>query len=168
LPSQNLEAAFSQLVKDQEHLIGKVCRIYAYSATDREDLYQEIVLQLWKSYPKFRGESKISTWVYRVGINTAISGIRKKRVFISSYEPAQLSSIAEETSSSQNDQLEELYRAIEHLNAVEKAIVMLYLEEKTYEEMEEVMGISNATLRVKMNRIREKLRQLTKTTSHGA
>lgn len=96
-----------------------------------------------------------------MAINTAISGLRKKRDFIQSYEPADLPSHHQD-SLYEEDQLKELYRAIEELNDIDKAIVMLYLEDKDYNEMEEIMGISSGTLRVKMNRVKEKLRQLTK------
>ena len=148
------------MAKENNLLILKVCRIYA-NGVDREDLYQEIVLQLWHGYPKFKGQSKLSTWLYRVGINTAISGLRKQRSFIQSYEPNDLPSTHHDTRYDE-DQLNELYHAIEKLNGIDKALVMLYLEDKSYEEMEEIMGISSGTLRVKMNRVKEKLRQLTK------
>ncbi|MDQ6608533.1 MAG: RNA polymerase sigma factor [Bacteroidota bacterium] len=156
------EIVFERDIKEHKLLIYKVCRIYAYCTADREDLYQEIVLQLWNSYQKFRGEAKFSTWLYRVAINTAITGIRRQKKFIRSYEPSQLPVLADEKDENEQEQLNELYTAIEQLNQIEKAIVMLYLEDRSYEEMEEILGISNGTLRVKMNRIKEKLRQLTK------
>lgn len=155
---------FERLIKDNERLIYKVCRVYAYTRSDRDDLYQEIVLQLWHAWPRFRAEAKFSTWLYRVAINTAITGLRRQKKFIDSCDPAQLP-LHQVEERNEDDQLKELYRAIEQLNQIDKAIVMLYLEEKTYEEMEEIMGISNSTLRVKMARIKEKLRQLTKKTA---
>jgi RNA polymerase sigma-70 factor, ECF subfamily len=124
-------------------------------------LYQEIVVQLWYGYKTFRGEAKLSTWVYRVAINTAISCLRKKKDFIKSYQPNDLPSIQHDVPY-EEEQLNELYRAIAKLNDIDKAIVMLYLDDKNYDEMEEILGISAGTLRVKMNRIKEKLRQLTK------
>jgi RNA polymerase sigma factor (sigma-70 family) len=157
----SLEIEFEALIKQYELLIYKVCRIYAYTQSDRDDLYQEIVLQLWNAYPSFQGRSKFSTWLYRVAINTAISGLRRQKDFIDSYEPSALPMHAEEAPYEEG-QVKELYRAIGQLNEIDKALVMLYLEDKTYEEMEEIMGISSGTLRVKMNRVKEKLRQLTK------
>lgn len=155
---------FEQLVKDNELLIRKVCSMYAYTQTNREDLFQEIVIQLWKAFPRFRGESKLSTWLYRVAINTSISGLRKKKDFIHSYEPAALpAGVADTSDTAAEEQLQQLYRAIGQLSEIEKAIVMLYLEERSYQEMEEVLGISQGNLRVKMNRIKNKLRGLTKT-----
>lgn len=136
--------------------------MYAYTAADREDLFQEIVIQLWNAYPKFRGESKFSTWLYRVALNTAITGLRKKKNFIESREPAQLPEGITDENTGREDELLQLHQAIGQLNQVEKAIVVLYMEDKSYEEMEEIMGMSQGNLRVKMNRIKEKLRQLTK------
>jgi len=162
LQKQKAENQFEQDIKANELLIYKVCRMYAYTNADREDLFQEIVIQLWNAYSKFRGESKFSTWLYRVALNTAISGLRKKKDFIESREPAQLPERTSEENAGQEEELLQLYTAIEQLNQVEKAIVMLYMEDRPYEEMEEILGMSQGNLRVKMNRIKEKLRQLTK------
>jgi RNA polymerase sigma factor (sigma-70 family) len=162
LQKQETEKQFEAHIKLNELLIYKVCRIYAYSTADREDLFQEIVIQLWKAYPKFKGESKFSTWLYRVALNTAITGLRKKKHFIESREPAQLPEQVNEEDRGREEELGQLYKAIDQLNQVEKAIVMLYMEDRTYEEMEEILGINQGNLRVKMNRIKDKLRQLTK------
>jgi RNA polymerase sigma-70 factor, ECF subfamily len=145
-------------------MLYKVCRVYAYSDADRQDLFQEIVIQLWKAYPKFKGDSKISTWLYRVALNTAISGLRKKKNLVTSFEPTAIPEPAGvyDQEHSGEERLQQMYQAIDQLNAVEKAIVMLYMEDRTYLEMEEILGLSQGNLRVKMNRIKEKLRQLTK------
>ena len=136
--------------------------MYTYTEADRQDLFQDIVIQLWNAFPKFKGEAKFSTWLYRVAINTAITGLRRKRDFIQSYEHAALpANTSDDTSTDIEEQLQEMYTAIEQLNEIEKAIVMLYLEDKTYEEMEEILGINQGNLRVKMNRVKDKLRNLT-------
>ncbi len=164
MKAKELEAQFEKQIKEHQLLIYKVCRIYAYNDVDRQDLYQEIIIQLWKAYQTFRAESKFSTWLYRVSLNTAISGLRKKKHLIQSYEPYNLPIELGDTDydKQQDENLKELYIAIEKLNETEKAIVMLYLENKTYEEMEDVLGINQGNLRVKMNRIKDKLRNLTK------
>ena len=162
MQKQEAEKQFENHIRANELLIYKVCRMYTYTDADREDLFQEIVIQLWNAYPKFKGESKFSTWLYRVALNTAISGLRKKKTFIESWEPALLPERATDENAGREEELLQLHKAIEHLNQVEKAIVMLYMEDKTYEEMEEILGMSQGNLRVKMNRIKEKLRQLTK------
>ena len=120
------------------------------------------MIQFWKAYPKFKGDSKLSTWLYRVALNTAITGLRKRKNFIESREPDQLPEQVTEYDAEREEKLGQLYMAIEKLNQVEKAIVMLYMEDRTYEEMEEILGINQGNLRVKMNRIKDKLRQLTK------
>lgn len=165
MQKQVVEKAFEKDINEHEPLIHKVCNVYAYTAADRQDLFQEIVIQLWRGYTTFNGESKFSTWLYRVAINTAITGLRKQKNFISSYEPAALPADASDDYSSSKEaeeRLHQMYAAIEQLNQVEKAIVMLYMEDKSYEEMEDILGINQGNLRVKMNRIKEKLRQLTK------
>jgi RNA polymerase sigma-70 factor (ECF subfamily) len=164
LDKQELEKEFERHIREHELLLYKVCRIYAYTDADRQDLFQEIVIQAWKAFPKFKGDAKFSTWLYRVAINTAITGLRKKQSFITSYEPAQLpANIGDHnTGLEEEDRWRQLYNAIEQLTQVEKAIVMMYMEDRSYEEMEDILGINQGNLRVKMNRIKEKLRQITK------
>lgn len=158
------EKQFEKHIRENEALIFKVCRIYAYTDADRKDLFQEIVIQLWKAYPKFKGDSKFGTWLYKVAINTAITGLRKQKNFITTYEPAALPiHISDENNDEEDEQrLQQLYLVIEQLTQVEKAIIMLYMEDRSYNDMEEILGMNQGNLRVKMNRIKEKLRQLAK------
>lgn len=169
MENTGLQKRFEQEIREHELLIYKICRIYAQADADSKDLFQEIVIQLWKAYPNFNGQSKFSTWLYRVSINTAITGLRKRKDFITSYEPSSLDTNTgeEKYDESEEERLQQLYSAIEQLSQVEKAIVMLYMEDRPYEEMEEILGISTGNLRVKMNRIKEKLRKLTKTVDYG-
>jgi RNA polymerase sigma-70 factor, ECF subfamily len=164
LQKQEVENHFEKDIRENELLIYKVCSIYAYTDADREDLFQDIVIQLWKAYPKFKGQAKFSTWVYRVALNTAITGLRKQKRVNKADQPAILAAniIDDNYNAGKEDRLQQLYAAIEQLGQVEKAIVILYMEDRPYEEMEEILGISQGNLRVKMNRIKEKLRQLTK------
>lgn len=150
-------------------MLLKVCNMYCNTAFDREDLFQEIVIQLWKSFPGFRGEAKFSTWLYRIALNTAISDLRRQKKNITFTEPEKLPTDIEDIQYQQHreEQLQQLHTAIAQLTDIEKAIVMLYLEDKSYEEMEEILGMSQNNLRVKMNRIKEKLRKLTKAIEHG-
>ncbi len=139
--------------------------MYAFTVTDRQDLFQEIVIQLWNSYPNFKAQSKFSTWLYRVAINTAITQLRKKRNIIHSFDPSVIPEHADVNNSrEQEEQLQLMYTGITKLNEIEKAIVMLYMEDKSYEEMEDILGMSQGSLRVKMTRIKDKLRTLTKTS----
>lgn len=145
-------------------MVYKICRMYANTEDDRKDLFQEIIIQLWRAYPKFRGEARFSTWLYRIGLNVAITQFRKnKNKILSTDIDASNLELSEEVYSLQEEEnFKLMYLAIEQLNDIEKAVVMLYLEDKSYNEMEDILGISNAALRVKMNRIKEKLRQITK------
>lgn len=158
------EKFFEKTVKEHELLIMKVCRVYAYDVHERQDLFQEIVIQLWKSWPNFRGQSKVSTWMYKVAIYTAIAGLRKQKPFIRYSDPQELpqTGIHVPYDDTKEKQLQALYSAIFQLNEIEKAIVMLYLEGKSYDEMEEIMGIASGNLRVKVNRIKDKLKQIIK------
>ena len=150
-------------------MLYKVCRMYCFTEPDRQDLFQEIVIQLWRSYPGFRGEAKFSTWLYRIALNTAISGLRKQHRLITPTDPEQLPTELQDIQypAEKDEQLQQLYAAIEKLTEVEKALTMLYLEDKTYLEMEEILGISQNNLRVKMNRIKEKLRKITQAVTYG-
>jgi RNA polymerase sigma-70 factor (ECF subfamily) len=163
LPAKLQQEEFVRLVNQNQALLHKVCNLYSHSIHDKEDLFQEIVVQLWKAWPGFRGDSKFSTWMYRIALNTAISGLRRRKNHISSYEPEKLpAEIRDENDQKeQEERLAQLYQSIRKLTHIERAIVMLYLEDKTYEEMEEILGINQNNLRVKMNRIKERLRKLT-------
>lgn len=142
-------------------LIQKVCRIYTRTQQDSEDMFQEIVIQLWKSYKTFKGESKFSTWMYRVAINTAISIHRKKQREVSiEFVDTPLNNFKTENDQKiENEKLAQLYNAISILTEIDKAIIMLYLENTSYEEMELIIGLQQNNLRVRMNRIKEKLRK---------
>lgn len=162
MTGKETEIEFEKKIHEHRLLIHKVCSIYAYGEADRQDLFQEIVIRLWKAYPSFQGLSQFSTWLYRVAINTAITGLRRQKNFIISYDPATLPSYHAEVTGPEEEQWQQLMRAIEKLNEIEKAIVMLYMEDRGYEEMEAILGLSQGALRVKMSRIKDKLRQLTK------
>jgi len=159
-----MKEIFLKEIQLHEKQIYKICHFYAKNETDRQDLYQEILLQLWKGYPNFRGESKFNTWLYQVAINTAMTRLRNDKKNIHVYDPGHLSREAQtgDTHSNKEELYDAMYSAIDQLNDIEKALVLLFLDGKPYSEIETILGISEPTLRVKMNRIKEKLRQLTK------
>jgi RNA polymerase sigma-70 factor, ECF subfamily len=167
--TNNAEQEFLQLINQNQGIVRKVCHLYGRNENDKDDLYQEIIIQLWKAFSSFRGEAKFSTWMYRIALNTAISNLRKqtKKVVLSFPEFIPHENADSNEEKIKEEKLTEMYAAISRLTEVEKAIVMLYLEDKSYEEMEEILGISNGTLRVKMNRIKEKLRSITKAVQYG-
>lgn len=158
------EKKFLRLISEHEGLIHKICHVYAADALAKQDLFQEIFIQLWKSFENFRNESKISTWMYRVALNTALTEKRrnKTKVSISFLGSLKDDKAQESNMDADEENLNLLFSAISKLTEVEKAVVMLYLDDKSYEDMEDVLGINQGTLRVKMNRIKEKLRQITK------
>jgi RNA polymerase sigma factor (sigma-70 family) len=159
-----MKKEFIDLINNNRALIFKVCNLYCNNAEDRKDLFQEVVLQLWKSYPSFRKESAGSTWIYRVALNTAISNFRKEskkpeNVSISLYD----FDIPAMHAADSNEKKSILYTAINHLNEIEKAIILLYLDEKSYEEISEIIGITNTNVGARLNRIKTKLSKLVKT-----
>jgi len=152
---------FSKLIKDNQGLIIKVSRLYTHSAEDQEDLFQEIVLQLWKSYDSFQGNSKISTWMYRVALNTAITLFRKKTRAPQTDELQDFhSKNLTEDDGEKQQQISLLYKVIKMLPDVERAIVMMYLDDQPYKEIAETLGITEVNARVKMNRLKRTLKEL--------
>ena len=154
---------FEKLIYENQSLINKVCDIYCKSRDDKDDMFQEIVINIWKGLPSFRGSSKLSTWIYRVSLNTAISTIRKRRNNIS--YPDDINDIKfTDPWQENNDQqrIKALYAGIDTLKPVEKAVILLYLEEKTYDEIAEIIGISIKNVSVRLVRIRKKLEQKVK------
>jgi RNA polymerase sigma-70 factor (ECF subfamily) len=156
------EKKFIDLINQHQGLIHKVCLMYEHDRDVRNDLFQEIVLQLWKSFPSFRGEAKITTWMYRIALNTAISGYRKQSRGVKTEDLQELHfNISENYGmDEQEDDFQRLQWAIRQLSEIERAMVMMALEEVPYEEIAETIGITQNNVRVRMNRIREKLRKL--------
>lgn len=156
------EQEFIAQIRSTQGILWKICHLYCPEAEERQDLFQEMLVQLWRSYRTFKGQSKFSTWVYRVCLNVAISQYRKNRRQAPRTELPR--EVYEQVDSQESELKEErskaLYEAIAQLKTVEKALVMLYLEDKSYDEISEIMGISANNARVKMNRIREKLRTM--------
>ena len=160
--TKELEHKFVLDLEQNQNIVHKVCRIYTNNQDAHNDLFQEISIQLWKAYPKFRGESKFSTWMYRVALNTAITLYRKSKRTIKTQD---FDSVLFKVESTEYDDIEEeqlkiLYKTIHHLSDIEKALVFLYLEDKNYKEIAETMGITEVNARVKMNRVKNKLRNI--------
>ncbi len=160
-----MEKEFLQIIQKNQGIIHKVCNIYCDFEEDRNDLFQEIVAQLWKSFPSFRNDSKFSTWMYRVALNTAITSFKKNKRRPDqnqlSYANFQIEEEKYDTETEENIKL--LHRAVSQLTGVEKSIVLLFLENKGYEEIAEITGITQNYVRVKMNRIKKKLKKLMET-----
>lgn len=151
---------FVSLLKTHQNIVHKVCNLYMDQHKDREDLFQEITLQAWKAYPSFRGDAKFSTWLYRVALNTAITFYRKEKRSPSIFITDELPEIVSQDEPDPIEaQLKAMYTAISDLSKIDKAIVMLYLEDYAYQEIGEMMGITANNVAVKMNRIKAKLKE---------
>jgi len=159
---KNLETKFLLDFENNQGIVHKVCKIYTTDSDAHKDLFQEITIQLWKNYSKFRGDSKFSTWMYRVALNTAISLYRKssKRIKTEDYSDIEYKIQSVEYDDNQELQLKALYAAIHQLNDIDKALIFLYLEDKPFKEISITLGISDINARVKMNRAKEKLRTI--------
>ena len=151
--------AFSEQIKRHQGIIHRVTLVYADNRADREDLFQEICFQLWRSYPNFREESRFTTWMYRVALNTAISQIRKNKKNLLN-EPLEGVDMASDGPTGREEEVRLLYRAISSLNRIEKAIILLWLEEKSYDEIASITGISKSNVSVKLVRIKKKLEEM--------
>ncbi len=157
-----LEHQFVTNLERDQNIVHKICRIYTNDQASHNDLFQEITIQLWKAYPKFRGDAKFSTWMYRVALNTAITLYRKKKRGIQTqdYDTVHFRIKAEEYNDETEQQLTLLYNAVKELNDIDKALVFLYLEDKNYRDISETLGISEVNARVKMNRVKTKLKNI--------
>lgn len=153
------EALFLRVIEEHKRIIYKVCFVYAKDEDTINDLYQEVVLNLWKALPRFRNESKLSTWVYRIALNTCVSYLR-----LSKRQPQTvplLLSMSEIFADEQDkENLKELYRLIGRLGEMERAVILLWLDEKSYKEISEILGISPSVVGVRINRIKAKLREM--------
>lgn len=158
--STNLETTFIQLLKENQRIVHKICRIYTNNEQDHEDLFQEITIQLWKSFPGFKGDAKFSTWMYRVALNTAITLFKKPKKRDLQHSEVDISSLKIEYEICEDDEhkLKKMYKAIYELSDIEKALIMMYLEDKSYREIGEILGITEGNARVKMNRAKNNLK----------
>jgi RNA polymerase sigma-70 factor (ECF subfamily) len=161
---ENPETAFEKMISENQLLIHKVCNIYGRSETDREDLFQEITIQLWKSYASFEHRSKLSTWLYRVALNTAIAQQRREKRMPQTKSLSEVEMRIPDAGKSEKDEeaLQDLQQAIRRLKSVERAIIFLYLEEKSYQEIANIIGISPKNVGVKIVRIKAKLLNMLK------
>lgn len=155
------EKEFLELVAQHQNILHKVCHMFERDEDNRRDLFQEITIKLWLGFGSFDGRAAITTWMYRVALNTAITLQRKeKRKADTQPLLPHIQSIAEEEDRIGKAEIEQLYKAIELLEPIDKAIILLYLEEKKYEEIAEIIGITRSHVGVKITRIKKKLESL--------
>lgn len=149
---------FIGIVQANEGLIYKVAKVYANSKEDEQDLYQDIVYQLWKSFGSFRSESKISTWMYRIALNTAIAHLNKEKKK-GNHVPIDdiLLNRTDTADTLMNERSEVLFAQIKQLSTVEKGIILLHLEGKTYDEIASITGFTATNVGTRLGRIKQKL-----------
>ena len=165
-PTPTDEHKFLELVNENRNKILRVCRVYAWNSADQDDLYQEILCQIWRGLPALKVKQFANTWLYRVAINTAISFARKRASSsdrVVHFEHADLTRTIESrqtTEEDTDDRIASLYTAIYKLNPIEKALVTLFLEDFTYEQIAEATGISANNVGVMLHRAKKKLSSL--------
>ncbi len=158
---------FTALIQQHQGILYKVSSIYAKDQEDQKDLYQEIVYQLWKSIDSFKAKSKLSTWIYRLALNTSIAHLNKEKkrvdknrlqldfkIPVESYDPTY------------EDRLKQLYALIQSLNMIEKGIIVLYLEGKSYEEIAQITGFTPSNIGTRLSRIKQKLKEQVQKERH--
>lgn len=154
------QARFQALLEEHKRILYKVCRSYCRNRDDREDLAQEIVVQLWVSFGRFDERYRFSTWMYRIALNVAISFFRREsaraRHVISDSEQVL---VAVDETKTQPDDLRLLYRFIDQLDALNKALMLLYLDGNSYEEIAGVLGITETNVATKINRLKNSMKQ---------
>ena len=155
-----MEKEFLDMITAQKRIIYKVCYVYANDEDDLNDLFQETVLNLWKGFPRYRGDSKLTTWVYRIAMNTCITFLRHTK-----NRPQTIpitANVARKLADEENKagQFQELYTLINQLGKLERALILLWLEERSYQEMADILGISKNNVAVKLNRVKEKLKKM--------
>lgn len=162
IKDRQAEQEFMQIVKEYERVIYKVCYLYMSPQATLNDMFQEVLLNLWKAYPKFRGDCKISTWIYRIALNTCISFTRKEKnmpEFVTLNDETNVHSMEKDPL---NDMLKKLYRLINKLGQMDKSLILLYLEEKSYDEIAEITGLTTTNVATKISRIKDKLKKMKK------
>jgi len=157
---------FQQWQLQYKALIFKVVRAYAFTAMDQDDLFQEIIIQVWKSIPRFRQESAVTTWLYRISLNTGIKWTRKERRHSPATSLDNAQHILQENSVQIDEKLEWLYKEIQQLDKIDRSITLLMLDNFSYKEMAIILGITESNVGVKINRIKKHLISKSKKYEH--
>lgn len=170
--NENLESLFESWLIEHKGVVLKVARAYTLTTEDCHDLAQEILLQVWRSLPQFQGRASTSTWFYRVALNTALDWHRKehrrqeRQQPILAIEDLSVAGLDSSQQLVQREVVERLYAAIRQLPKTDAALILLYLDDRSYRQMAEVLGISQSNVGVKLNRAKKALGELMKDESH--
>jgi RNA polymerase sigma-70 factor (ECF subfamily) len=168
MTSNSAQDAFLASLDQHRGILFKVASAYCRDAVGREDLVQEIVLQLWRAYPRFDGRAQFSTWMYRIAVNVAISAYRNERRTAERVERTDLARLehlaAPNAHSDENAAL--LREIIDRLDALDRALMILYLDDRSYAEIAEILGITQTNVATKINRLKERLRRSAAQAAH--
>ncbi|MGM9873095.1 MAG: RNA polymerase sigma factor [Muribaculaceae bacterium] len=151
---------FLRLADEYKNVIAKVCSVYATTDTPFSDLYQEVMINLWTGLDSFRGDSKMSTWIYRLAINTCLTMHRYNSRHTIQAMPIDACFDIPDDSSSQQEEIKQLYQLIARLETLDRAIIMLWLDEKSYDEISAIIGISKANVATRLFRAKQRLSEL--------
>jgi RNA polymerase sigma-70 factor (ECF subfamily) len=152
---------YTQFILPYAGIIIKICRAYTDTEEDFQDYYQEVCLQIWNSRKNFREESKWSTWIYRISLNVCMSLLRKsKKKEVRSSDYIEVQNVPDEQNSFQDESLKLLYKAIRQLSELDRAIILLYLEEKSYKEIAAIIGTTSNNIGVRITRVKKQLKNL--------
>jgi RNA polymerase sigma factor (sigma-70 family) len=162
------EKEFLTRIDNHKGILHKVSKMYMDNRDDQDDLFQEIVCQLWKAYDSFKGESQFSTWMYRVAINTSIVFLKKEKRKVDKYDITSENIKDEDCDAHiKESQIEHFYKAVQKLDKIDKAIIFYQLEGFSHREIADNLGISEGNARVKLNRAKEKLKEIIKNQGYG-
>lgn len=162
----DLKNKFVVLIQSNQGLINSLCRLYSHSEEEMKDYRQDVLLSLWKAFPNFREESKVSTWMYRVGLNTLVSNYRKKNSRIETESYSDSTEFDPCSEAGTDDELMLLQQAIGLLNPLEKAVIILHLEGYVHKEIAELLTLSETNVSTKLNRIKKELGKRIKSLQH--
>jgi RNA polymerase sigma-70 factor (ECF subfamily) len=166
-----VEGEFLEMVNGNRQRILRICRVYAWNPQDEEDLYQEILFQIWRALPNLKERTHANTWLYRVALNTAVSFVRKHTAARRSapaghQEIREMMDNRQQHPPSHDSKIDSLYEAIAQLDKMEKAVITLFLEDLKYEQISDVLGLSGSHVGVLLHRAKKKLSQLMKEEGH--
>ncbi len=161
---KDLKEQFVEMVQAHQGVINSICRIYFVTSEDQKDARQEIILQLWKAYPSFRGEAKLSTWIYKVGLNTVLYQLRKTKGIPTKTAINTLVNSPAQTCV--DDDFQQLQQLISLLKAEDKALVMLYLEGYSHKEIATTLATTPTNISTRLSRIKKRLQTLYKKYTH--
>lgn len=155
------DVEFSKVIEENKGLIYKVANSYCRHEEDRKDLIQEISIQIWKSFNRYNKQYKLSTWIYRISLNVAISFYRKNKIRKDQIGPINEETIhiADSNNNNEGEDISRLYALIHELKELDRAVMLLYLDNSAYKEISEILGISESNVATKINRIKTKLKQ---------